>query len=215
MSCGLKSISKLSQEHISLTPFSCMNVRLAVQLLSDSVAKVIKEYYPEEMHATADLCGNMDRSVNDERFEWLEHSFLKFLSDWKEGIEKRENISKNAKARMFLSAQTYEGIKITVHSVIEATKFLLQSGFEFVLTEKFNQDVLEEYFGRQRSLGRRNDNPSLYQFGYNANTIRMQCSIVPVTGNTEGAHKQKQKVSWYSIDNTKLKKRSNSIIKND
>eukprot|EP00794_Sanderia_malayensis_P002054 gene2054-2330_t len=110
---------------------------------------------------------------------------------------------------------TYEGIKITVHSVIEATKFLLQSGFEFVLTEKFNQDVVEKYFSRQRSLGKRNDNPSLYQFGYNANTIRMQCSIVPVTGNSKGTHKQKRNVSWYSIDNTKLKKRSKSIIKND
>jgi len=33
---------------------------------------------------------------------------------------------------------------------------------------------LEEHFGRQRSLGRRSDNPSLYQFGYNENTLRMQ-----------------------------------------
>ena len=108
---------------------------------------------------------------------------------------------------MFLSAQTYEGIRITVHSVIEATKFLLQSGFEFVLTEKFNQDVLEEYFGRQRGLGRRNDNPSLYQFGYNDNIIRMQRSVVPVTGNTVGAHQQKRKPSWYIVDNQPLKKR--------
>ena len=29
-----------------------------------------------------------------------------------------------------------------------------------VLTEKVNQDDCEEYFGRQRSLGRRNDNPT-------------------------------------------------------
>jgi len=75
---------------------------------------------------------------------------------------------------MFLSAQTYEGLKITVYSVIEATKFLLQNGMQYVLTEKFNQDCLEEHFGRQRSLGRRSDNPSLYQFGYNENTLRMQ-----------------------------------------
>ena len=38
-----------------------MNVRLAVQLLSDSVGKILKEYYPESMHATAVLCENMDR----------------------------------------------------------------------------------------------------------------------------------------------------------
>ncbi len=78
---------------------------------------------------------------------------------------------------------------------------------EFVLTEKFNQDVVEENFGRQRSFGRRNDNPSLYQFGYNANTIRMQRSIAPVTGNTKGKQKQKRRVSWYTVDEQPLKKR--------
>ena len=62
---------------------------------------------------------------------------------------------------MFLSWQTYEGLKITVNSVIEATKFLLQEGMDFVLTERFCQDPAEEYFGKQRKLGRRNDNPDI------------------------------------------------------
>ncbi len=78
---------------------------------------------------------------------------------------------------------------------------------EFVLTEKFNQDVVEEYFGTQRSFGRRNDNLSMYQFGYNANTIRMQRSIAPVKGNTKRAHKQKRRVSWFTVDDQPLKKR--------
>lgn len=43
---------------------------------------------------------------------------------------------------MFLSWQTYEGIKVTVNSAIKATKFLLQEGTEFVLTERFSQDPL-------------------------------------------------------------------------
>lgn len=41
--------------------------------------------------------------------------------------------------------------------------------FPFVLSEKFDQDVEEEYFGR--SLDRRNDSPKIYGFGFNANTI--------------------------------------------
>lgn len=48
---------------------------------------------------------------------------------------------------MFLSWQTYEGLKITVNSVIEATKFLLQEGMDFVLTERFCQDPEEEFLG--------------------------------------------------------------------
>ena len=67
---------------------------------------------------------------------------------------------------MFLSQQTYEGLQITAKSTVGLSRFLLQSGMPFVLTEKFNQDVVEEYFMRQRSTGRRNDNPDIYEFGY-------------------------------------------------
>ena len=59
-----------------------------------------------------------------------------------------------------------------------------------VLTERFNHDVREEYFGRHRSTGRRHDDPDQYNFDYNSNTIRMQHSIAPVTGKTRGGHKQ-------------------------
>ena len=225
MNCGLKIAPKLSQEHVQLNPYSCMNARLAVQVLSSTVSKILKEYYPESTHATSELCDNMDKyfdslnvrnlhegvfkrkpfllpfqSTTDERFDWLEHSFLK--------LPRQGNVSKEARSRMFLSAQTYEGIRITVYSVTGATKFLLQNGMEFVLTEKFNQDCLEEYFGRQRSLGRRSDNQSLYQFGYNSNTLRLQRSVVQATGNTEGASKYKRGHSWYNVDDMPLKRRS-------
>ena len=49
--------------------------------------------------------------------------------------------------------------QITTLASIEATKFLLTEGFDFVLTERFCQDPVEEYFGNQRKLGRRSDNP--------------------------------------------------------
>lgn len=87
---------------------------------------------------------------------------------------------------MFISRQTYEGFKITVNSAIEATKFLLCEGMEFVLTERFCQDTLEEYFGSQRKLGRRNDNPDIRTFGYNSNTIRIQRTVSCQSGNTRG-----------------------------
>ena len=47
---------------------------------------------------------------------------------------------------MFLSWQTSEGLQISAYSVVEATKFLLNEGVEYVLTERFCQDPLEEYF---------------------------------------------------------------------
>ena len=75
---------------------------------------------------------------------------------------------------------------MTAHSAIEATKFLLQEGTEFVLTERFRQDAVEEYFGNQRKIGRRSDNPDIHAFGYNANTLRIQRMVSCQSGNTTG-----------------------------
>ena len=209
-----------------------MNVRLAVQVLSESVSKILQEYYPQEFHGTAELCEKIDKFFNclnvrnqkeglvkckpflqpfqstyDGRFYWLENVFLKYLFDWKSSVMTRdENVSQNARDPMFLSSQTFEGLQITVYSVTERVKYLLNSGLKFVLTEKFNQHVVEEHFGRQRGFGRWNDNPTLLEFGYNANTIWMQRSVVTPTGNTRGAHKEKRKESWHVVDNAPLPK---------
>ena len=126
-----------------------------------------------------------------------------YLKNWKESADVRPgNFSKNARARMFLSWQTHEGFKITVYSVIEATKFLLAEGMEYVLTERFCQDPVEEYFGNQRKLGRRNDNPDVCSFGYHDNTIRIQRAVSCQSGNTRG-RKDRQR-AWVEVTNDPL-----------
>ena len=83
---------------------------------------------------------------------------------WKLSIENRgNNFSLNAQSKMFISWQTFEGFKITTNAIAEVTTFLSE-GVEFVLTERFCQDEIEEYFGSQRQLGRRSDNPDLQMF---------------------------------------------------
>eukprot|EP00794_Sanderia_malayensis_P012424 gene12424-13709_t len=57
---GLKLLPKLTHEHVNLTPYSVMNVLLAVQVLSSSVSKVLQNFYPATTHATAELCECMD-----------------------------------------------------------------------------------------------------------------------------------------------------------
>ena len=136
------------------------------------------------------------------RFQFL-MDFLDYLRLWKESTENRAgNFTQNARARMFLSWQTYEGFKLTVFSAIEATKFLLQEGMEYVLTERFCQDPLEEYFGKQRQLRRRSDNPDIHTFGYNSNAIRIQRSISCQSGNTRG-RKEKER-AWEQVADAKL-----------
>lgn len=130
--------------------------------------------------------------MNDERLDWLQSGFLCYLNTWKHNIQQRgNNFSANAKAKMFISWQTFEGFKITTYSTKEVVPLLLHEGFEYVLTERFCQDVLEEYFGYQRGMQRRADNPSLKEFGYNANAIAIQGQLAPIIqGNVVGRHRR-------------------------
>ena len=209
LECGLHLIPKITADHIQLTSFSVMNVRLAAQVLSESVYHALHNVGPPEAAATAKFCLMCDkffdclnvkntdeattklrpflmeyRSSDDERFTRLTDTFLKYFSDWQYSINANPDpLTKNAKANMFLSWQTHEGIKITTHSSMELVKYLLNQGVPYVLTERFCQDPLKNYFGQQRSIGRRKDNPSLRDFSYNDNTIRTQKIFRPIAGN--------------------------------
>ena len=92
--------------------------------------------------------------------------------------QRPENFSKNAKGKIFISQQTYEGFKITVNSIIETVPFLLQHGVSYVLTECFCQD------------------PSLGDFGFNDNAIRNQKVFRPIAGNVRGGKDQSSIVEF-------------------
>ena len=93
-------------------------------------------------------------------------------------------------------------LTISCKSLIECTKYLLQNGIEYVLTERFSQDVLEEYFGNKTKLGKRNDNPDIEQFGYNANTLRIPREVSRISGNMRGRR------TWESVSEDIIPKRS-------
>ena len=113
---------------------------------------------------------------------------MNFYKSWKESIEARNdtNYIENAKSKMFISWQNYEGLQITVLSFKAVCKFLLQQGIPYILSERLCQDDLENYFGKQRAIGRRSDNPTVHDFGYNGNTVKNQFSIRAIGGNVQG-----------------------------
>ena len=106
---------------------------------------------------------------------------------------------------MFLSIQTYKGLKIYISSHIETIHFLLAEGFQYVLSERFMQDVFEDYFGHQRAKGGHSDNPTAQQFGYNDLTIAAQRGIAPVLRGNVGGRYEKQK--WHQVSEEPVKKR--------
>ena len=82
-----------------------------------------------------------------------------------------------------MTQQSYEGLNITVNSIIEAVQFLLQHEINYILTERFCQDPFENCFGYQRSAGAQKDNPIIHDVGYNDNTIHSQKVYRPIAGN--------------------------------
>lgn len=232
---GLQLCPKITTEHINLTPFSVMNVRLAAQVLSTSVSVALKEWGPAEAAGTAEYCEMFDKffdcfnvrnskeyitkqkpflkpysSVHDERFQWLSDTFLPFFTNWKNSIQSRPGgpFSKTDKARMFISWQTHEALIITTYSSIDLIKYLLNHQVRYVLTERFCQDPLENYFGRQRSMGRRRDNPNLRTFGYQDNTIRTSKQFRPISGNSRKDEEQNFEINNEPVLSRKNKRKS-------
>jgi hypothetical protein len=229
---ALHSLPKLTLDHIVLTSYSKMKVKLATQVLSKSVAIALEESGDEEVLGTAKFCRMMNdffdctnvrstteyvrkrndlikpySSCDDSRLTWLKDVFLQYLDDWKRSTLTRPGVySLDDRGKMFLSIQTYNGLKISVNSHVEAIKFLLSQGFQYVLTERFMQDVLEDYFGHQRAKGGRSDNPTAQQFGYNDLTIASQRDIAPVIrGNVGGRYEVKK---WQVVSEEPVKKRA-------
>ena len=80
----------------------------------------------------------------------------------------------------------------------------------YVLIERLCQDPLENYFGRQRSMGHRKDNPSLRDFCYNDNTIRTQKIFRPIAGNCINDDEQLNKIDIETVPCHKKKEEERS-----
>ena len=48
LECGLHLVPKITSEHINLSPFSVMNIRLAAQVFSSSVSVALTSFGPAE-----------------------------------------------------------------------------------------------------------------------------------------------------------------------
>lgn len=128
---------------------------------------------------------------------------------------------------MCLSLETLEGWKITgwishcigsvtlthcivcaVRSFVDLVRYLLRlpgAKGKFLLSERLNQDPLENYFGKQRSKGGRSDNPTAQLCLQNAASLRLQGSLAqdPVRGN---CCRKRRLFPTETIDSTPLPK---------
>lgn len=92
------------------------------------------------------------------------------------------------------------------------SKFLLkQPGPKFLLSERFCQDPVEEFFGHQRAKGGHNDNPTVKQFCENTVSLRIQRSTAL---HLKRGNCRKRPVDHViPVDDTPLPKRRNARCK--
>ena len=129
---------------------------------------------------------------------------------------------------MCLSNETIEGLHITgtqwhwivhnsciyciiaVRSFVEVVRYLTNlpglTG-QYILSECFSQDPLENYFGQLRACGGRSENPTVKASLESAQSLRVQGSLAmqPVRGNS--SRKRRLFQGQEIVDETPLPKR--------
>lgn len=176
-----------------------MRVDLAAQALSGTVADALKLSGGPAAQKTSQFIGLVNKffdvlNVNnfdegkrtrnvfkdpirpgDHRMKWLQDEFLSFLNKWEESVQNRTgDFTQAERNKMLLRTETLLGIKFTVKSFIEMTKWLFaNTTVKSFLSEKISQDPLEKFFGVQRQRGRVNENPSVKEFCMNTQTLQV------------------------------------------
>ena len=185
--CTFRKSYKLNSQNVFPNSFSCMKVKFAAEVLSDTVASDLEQLNWPSTKETIIFIRNVNKffdclngahstqhirtrnpnlapytNVNDSRFGWLE-TFLKYLEDWENEVKSKFPTAKEQEKRL-LSRQTREGIEISIRGFTGATRFLLREGADFVNARTFSQDHLEQHFSLQRGGGGGSTNPNVSQF---------------------------------------------------
>ncbi|XP_034237897.1 uncharacterized protein LOC117643252 [Thrips palmi] len=132
--------------------------------------------------------------LNDSRFQFLQDEFLGYFNDWKDDIDNRPgNFSDADKSRMTISHQGLGAVEITVHGIVGAIRYMISAGAPSVSARAFNQDPIEQYFGKVRRAMGDNNNPFLKNFHDTRINLHAQGLVASASqkGNTE-AQKRKE-----------------------
>ena len=133
LECGLQLLPKIRYEHVYLTPYPVMNVRLAAQVLSTPFSKVLSNYEPADAAKTAEFCLMSSTIASSRQLKPFNAQFSSIFKIFRRLVK--------------ISWGKTSGI------------------YKIWQIERFCQDPLENYFGKQRSSWATKDNPSLYDVG--------------------------------------------------
>lgn len=175
-----KSLIKITDRHLSPNSFEKMNVKLAAQLLSNSVFAAIKTSLQTNqlVSGTGENTAYFVKTLND-LFDALNSSHFqnkvpcnRVLSDGNKevlsAINDGYNLLKDLRKVNFngkLSRPySFDGFLVTINAVKQFFKQQKEKGFKYLLTGRLNQDPLENQFSVYRQKGGYNRNPTVKSF---------------------------------------------------
>ena len=190
----IRMAPKLTDKHINLPPFMAMRVNLAAQVLSHSVAAglttlcMLGNSLPPEAIHTAHFIEKFDSLFNAFNSSSLNapHKYRRafsitsghqeFLSECLKWLSEVKHNGKHS------SLPCLEGWKLSINSLISLWNHLHDDfSLEFLLTNRLNQDCLENFFSMIRGRGGHRDNPDSVQFRAEYRAIAVEslfsCSI--------------------------------------
>ena len=196
-SFGTRQAPKLTEKHIFLPPFSKMSVKRAAQVLSNTVSSGIdacmeQGTIPKTATTTSIFVKNFNdlfdvfniRSKKDKRplrcaiTPNSSHlSFLKYKKTW---LGKLKSLSPKLKQEL----PCLMGWKLTINSLLELSRDLWENdGLSFLLTNRLNQDPLENLFSVIRGKRGHGCNPDAYEFRIAFGTVIVDNLLVPSQGS--------------------------------
>ena len=191
---AIRMAPKLTDDHISLPMFTKMRVNLAAQVLSHTVAAGIStlhrlKYISEEAKTTATFIETMDQLFNAFNSSGLTsrqkfgHALtntsghFEFLKDTLEYFNNLELPNKR-------SLPCINGWKISISSLLGLWTDLSQKlDFKFLLTNRLNQDCVENLFSIIRGKGGKRDNPDAREFRSSYRQVLFDQLLIPSEGS--------------------------------
>lgn len=176
-----KALVKITYTHMYPKPFQRMNVKLAVQVFSHSVASAIRtcistgELKTESAASTADfvdIVNNLFDCLNSRKFRsnnpfnssiHHKHSIVK--ATLIEAMPIFSNLKKISFKQKVSRPPCFDGIVQTVNGILKLYDNEIQETPDaYILTTRLNQDVLENLFSIFRQKGGYNRNPTVKLF---------------------------------------------------
>ena len=234
----VRKMFKLNQQDIFLNSYSVMNVGLAAHVLSRSMANAVRAEKWEGTDEFCNFCQYVNdffdilngahsfqaikernplfayfTDPNDERYSMLQ-KILSYFKEWEE--EKNQLLLKASERNtFFITEATFAGLERTIEGFTGSSRFLFREGEAsgkpvIISSKKYQQDDIEHYFGRQRTLCGGNRHPDVDEALHNGNKLHAQ-KVLAVRGRKKGNCQRKMDPVRLEEISGPIPKRSRSL----